>query len=185
MTIPGLSVAIAATSEFFETVGNDLLAPWGGWQGFKSDVVCLFECSGPGDGSLGAQLAALGPIAAPVGEVNVVEEAAEGSTILLHGTDAASAADILANGINLGPATELGGGDLFWTTTSSSDAGWFAASNPAGGPAATLSITIPNSVIENPVVFRPPQRRRECLDFSTWCCRCFEQQRDFFIGEVI
>lgn len=92
MTIPGLSVAINATSEFFETVGNDLLAPWRGWRGFKTAWVCLFEFGLPGDGSLGAQLAALGPIAAPVGEANVVEDAAEGSAVLFHGTDAASAA---------------------------------------------------------------------------------------------
>jgi hypothetical protein len=75
--------------------------------------------------------------------------AGEGATILFHGTDAASAADILTNGVNMGRAAELGGGDAFWTTTSSSDAGWFAAANPAGGPGATLSISVPNSVINN------------------------------------
>jgi hypothetical protein len=49
----------------------------------------------------------------------------------------------------MGRAAELGGGDAFWTSTSSSDAGWFAAANPAGGAPATLSITVPNSVINN------------------------------------
>jgi hypothetical protein len=44
-------------------------------------------------------------------------------------------------------AAELGGGDAFWTTTSSTDAGWFAAANPAGGAGAALSISVPNSVI--------------------------------------
>jgi hypothetical protein len=79
--------------------------------------------------------------------LGATEGVGEGATVLFHGTDAASAADILTNGVNMGRATELGGGDAFWTTTSSSDAGWFAAANPVGGAPATLSITVPDSVI--------------------------------------
>lgn len=55
----------------------------------------------------------------------------------------------MSNGFNLSEAAELGGGDTLWTTTSQSDAGWFAASNPAEGEGATVGIRVPNSVIDN------------------------------------
>jgi hypothetical protein len=83
------------------------------------------------------------------GEISAAEGIGEGATVLFHGTDAVSAADILTNGINMGRAAKLGGGDAFWTTTSSSDAGWFAAANPIGGVPATLSISVPNLVIRS------------------------------------
>lgn len=75
MTVPGLQVTISSTSEFPATLVNNIFAPWDGWQGFKSDVLCIFRCGAPGNGSVGAQLAALGPIAAPVGEGATVTRA--------------------------------------------------------------------------------------------------------------
>src|SRR6185312_2124978 len=66
--IPGLQVTVSSSSEFPASFVNNLFAPWDGWQGFESDLGCLFRCGLPGDGSVGAQLAAMGPIAAPVGE---------------------------------------------------------------------------------------------------------------------
>lgn len=73
-----------------------------------------------------------------------------GALTVYHGTDSGSAADILENGFNMNRAAELAGtGDLLWTTTSPTDAGWFADTNPAGGEPAVLQITVPNSVINN------------------------------------
>jgi len=69
------------------------------------------------------------------------------NTVLFHGTGASSAADIVNNGVSLNQAAEQGGGDVFWTTTSQSDAGWFAAANPAMEDPAIVRMTIPNSTI--------------------------------------
>jgi RHS repeat-associated protein len=49
---------------------------------------------------------------------------------LYHGTDLDSARDIVARGLDSNTARELGGGDVFWTTTSLSDAELFAVVNP-------------------------------------------------------
>jgi hypothetical protein len=68
---------------------------------------------------------------------------------LYHGTDAGSAADIVNNGFDMNKASELGGGDVFWTTTSKSDASWFAQSNPAGGDSAIVGITTTQSTINS------------------------------------
>jgi hypothetical protein len=68
---------------------------------------------------------------------------------LYHGTDLGSASDILENGFDMSKAAELGGGDALWTSTSSSDAGWFAEANPSGGAPATVQITVPQSAIDN------------------------------------
>jgi hypothetical protein len=55
---------------------------------------------------VGAVIAVVAPEA---GKGVAAEEVAGGSTVLFHGTDAASASDILTNGVNLGNATALGG----------------------------------------------------------------------------
>lgn len=72
-----------------------------------------------------------------------------GFTTLYHGTDAESVADILANGFNMDTAAQYGGGDALWTTTSASDAGWFAVANPSGGAPAMLQIQVPDSMIDS------------------------------------
>jgi hypothetical protein len=83
-----------------------------------------------------------------VGQPPISDEL-NGFTTLYHGTDIGSATDILENGLNMSKAAELGGGDALWTTTSSSDAGWFAASNHVGGDPAVLQITVPNATIND------------------------------------
>lgn len=65
---------------------------------------------------------------------------------LYHGTDAASASDIVANGIDRDAAARLGGGDQFWATTSRSDADIFAATNPAGEPPAVVGINVASGI---------------------------------------
>lgn len=72
-----------------------------------------------------------------------------GALTLFHGTDAASAADIVNNGLDASSAAELGGGDVFWATTDRSAAEVFAEANPAGGDPALVSVTVPEAVMSS------------------------------------
>ena len=65
---------------------------------------------------------------------------------LYHGTDADSAQDIVENGLSQESAGNLGGGDVFWVTTSLSDAKFFSQANPADGPPAVVGIDLPAGV---------------------------------------
>ncbi len=65
-----------------------------------------------------------------------------------HGTDLDSAGDIVRNGLSVSAAKQVGGGDLFWTTTSLNDAKWFAAANPSDGPPAVVQMDVPSSVMD-------------------------------------
>jgi hypothetical protein len=65
---------------------------------------------------------------------------------LYHGTDADSAQDIVENGLSSEAAGNLGGGDVFWVTTSLSDARFFSQANPADGPPAVVGIDLPAGV---------------------------------------
>jgi hypothetical protein len=66
---------------------------------------------------------------------------------LFHGTDTASANNIIANGVDGEQAAALGGGDTFWMTTDENAAGWFSQANPAGGDPAVVSISLSESAI--------------------------------------
>ncbi|MFI9386343.1 hypothetical protein [Kutzneria sp. NPDC052558] len=61
----------------------------------------------------------------------LVHNAGAGVCDLFHGTDLASAQNIVRNGLNANAARALGGGDVFWTTTNQADAELFAQVNPA------------------------------------------------------
>lgn len=63
--------------------------------------------------------------------------------IVFHGTDVDSANDIMKNGLGIRSAMDLGGGDVFWTTTNPVNARLFAQANPAGRSPAVLQIIIP------------------------------------------
>ncbi len=69
---------------------------------------------------------------------------------LFHGTDFASASDIVENGLNVERAAQVGGGDVFWATTDQATADLFAAASPgveAGGLPAVVSVTVSDSVV--------------------------------------
>ncbi|MCA9266644.1 MAG: hypothetical protein KDA60_22455, partial [Planctomycetales bacterium] len=68
---------------------------------------------------------------------------------LRHGTDSISAKDIVAHGLDVQRARELGGGDVFWTTKNASDADFFANANPALGKPAVVRIDIQPKVAES------------------------------------
>jgi hypothetical protein len=72
---------------------------------------------------------------------------AHNSICLFHGTDVASAKDIVEKGLDIARATELGGGDVFWATADRSVAEVFAGANPVGGAPAVVSVTLPESTV--------------------------------------
>ncbi|MGH6690365.1 MAG: hypothetical protein ACREF4_06780 [Gammaproteobacteria bacterium] len=89
--------------------------------------------------------------------INLIEDAVHVADVpgdgagrkLLHGTDAGSADDIVANGINRDAAAQLGGGDVFWMTESGETARIFAQANPAGGAPAVVGADLDAAVIES------------------------------------
>ncbi|HWA73369.1 MAG TPA: RHS repeat-associated core domain-containing protein [Polyangiaceae bacterium] len=70
-------------------------------------------------------------------------------TTLFHGSDAASVASLVANGLDKAAARALGGGDVFWATTEKSIAEFFAQANPAGGKAAIAAFKISTSALQS------------------------------------
>ncbi len=55
----------------------------------------------------------------------------------------------MANGLNVGRAISLGGGDVFLTTTNIVGARIFAEVNPSGGSPAVLQMTVPKATINS------------------------------------
>ena len=80
-------------------------------------------------------------------ETVAIARGGEDALTLFHGTDIASATDIVNNGFDLGKAAEVGGGDALWTTTAQSDAELFAQVNPVAGEPAVVGIKAPRSLI--------------------------------------
>jgi hypothetical protein len=74
------------------------------------------------------------------------EDAGKAGFDLFHGTDVNSASDIIENGISRNAAARYGGDGQFYTTTSRSDAEFFARANPAEGPPALVGIRLPGGV---------------------------------------
>lgn len=68
-----------------------------------------------------------------------------GPLVVFHGTDATSASNIVATGLNVQNATNLGGGDVFWTTTDVATAGIFANTNHTGGTPGIVQLTLPRA----------------------------------------
>jgi RHS repeat-associated protein len=100
----------------------------------------------------------------------VAAEEEGGAFDLYHGTDTESAANITANGIDRGAASELGGGDKFWTTTSRSDAELFAKANPAGGEPAVVGIRLAGGIekaVANGII-KPVKGLRGAYTVENW-----------------
>lgn len=64
-----------------------------------------------------------------------------------HGTDQASANDLLHNGVNQQHAAASNGSGEFWATTDHRRAEWFALSHPASPPAACFEFDLPEPVL--------------------------------------
>lgn len=79
--------------------------------------------------------------------------------ILYHGTDVASANDIMQYGVDAKRASGYNGTGEFWATTNPTTADWFARVNAANGPPARLRFEISAVVLQSllaavPVVAR-------------------------------
>jgi hypothetical protein len=68
--------------------------------------------------------------------------------LLHHGTDAASANDILKYGIDAAKAAQYNGTGEFWATTDPVAADWFAKANLANGPPVRFSFEIPDTILQ-------------------------------------
>ncbi|HQU41597.1 MAG: hypothetical protein B7Z73_01810 [Planctomycetia bacterium 21-64-5] len=64
-----------------------------------------------------------------------------------HGTDQASANDLLHKGVNQQHAAAWNGSGEFWATIEHRRAGWFGLSHPASPPAACFEFDLPESVL--------------------------------------
>ena len=82
-----------------------------------------------------------------------------GSAVLRlhHGTDLASANDLLNNGVDAGKAAAFNVSGEFWTTTDVAVADTFAQVNPAGGTPARLEFDLPMPVLTALLPTTPPQ----------------------------
>jgi hypothetical protein len=98
--------------------------------------------------ALPLEWAAGAEVAAEAAETARAAEAVE-NVVLFHGTDLASATDIVNNGLNFAEAVARGGGDVFWATSEQGVANVFANANAAvaEGEPAVVSTSIPQSLI--------------------------------------
>jgi RHS repeat-associated protein len=91
-----------------------------------------------------------------------------GGTTLFHGTDAASADAIVSGGIDQTAARELGGGDIFWSSTDRSVADVFAAANPSGGEPGVVGIQLAEGALERMVVSGAAEVRGSTVKVHDW-----------------
>src|SRR5437867_3976650 len=73
-----------------------------------------------------------------------------------HGTDQASANDLLRNGVNQQQAAAWNGSGEFWATTDRRRAEWFALSHPASPPAACFEFDLPEPALLAILQMNPP-----------------------------
>lgn len=64
-----------------------------------------------------------------------------------HGTDQASANDLVQTGVNQQHAAAWNGSGEFWATTERRRAEWFGRSHPASPPAACFEFDLPEPVL--------------------------------------
>jgi hypothetical protein len=83
--------------------------------------------------------------------------ATPGVVRLHHGTDEASALDLLTNGLNRTSAVRAGGTGEFWATLIVADADTFAQTNPSGGTPARSSFDLPADVLAVLLAANPPR----------------------------
>jgi hypothetical protein len=72
-----------------------------------------------------------------------------------HGTDLASAHQILAHGLDAAMAANYNSSGEFWATTDPIIADWFALTNPANGPPARLEFALPEQTVQDLLAQNP------------------------------
>jgi len=75
---------------------------------------------------------------------------------LHHGTDQASANDLLLNGVDQQQAATWNGSGEFWATTDHHRAEWFAMSHPSSPPAACFEFDLPELALLRILQLAPP-----------------------------
>lgn len=75
---------------------------------------------------------------------------------LYHGTDLASAEDLVRNGVDAQKAAQCNASGEFWASTSLDDATWYAHGNPDSPPAARLEFDLPLSALQTFLQMVPP-----------------------------
>src|SRR5262245_27928601 len=75
---------------------------------------------------------------------------------LHHGTDQASANDLLQNGVNQQQAAAWNGSGEFWAISDHHRAEWFALSHPSSPPAVCFEFDLPESVLLVILQMSPP-----------------------------
>jgi hypothetical protein len=89
------------------------------------------------------------------------QDAEEIAVLLLHhGTDQASANDLLQGGVNQQHAAVWNGSGEFWATTDHDRAKWFALSNPNSPPAACFEFELSGSALQTILQMSPPAARQ-------------------------
>jgi hypothetical protein len=81
-----------------------------------------------------------------------------------HGTDQASANDLLQNGVNQQHAAAWNGTGEFWATCDHHRAEWFARSHPSSPPAACFEFDLPESVLLVILQMNPPEALHHAPD---------------------
>jgi hypothetical protein len=84
------------------------------------------------------------------------EEVPQRSIRFHHGTDQASANDLLQNGVNQQQAAAWNGSGEFWATSVHRRAEWFALSHPNSPPAVCFEFDLPESVLLVVLQMNPP-----------------------------
>lgn len=102
---------------------------------------------------------------------------------LYHGTDADSADDIVANGLDRDAAIEKGGGDVFWLTEDINVARLFAHANPSFGTPAIVGVDLSKALFDSferqgVIRFDPQNQAWQVVDWET-----FNEFTEFYRAE--
>jgi hypothetical protein len=84
------------------------------------------------------------------------QDGSQGIVRLHHGTDQASANDLLLGGVDLQKAATWNGSGEFWATTDHRRADWFAMSHPSSPPAARFEFDLPELALLQVLQLAPP-----------------------------
>src|SRR5262245_8494820 len=75
--------------------------------------------------------------------------------VLYHGTDMASANDILQHGVDASQAARYNSTGEVWATTDPTVAEWFARAKLANGPPALLRFEVPHATVQGLLAAQP------------------------------
>jgi hypothetical protein len=104
---------------------------------------------------------------------------------LHHGTDIASAKDLLTNGLDSAKAAAYNVSGEFWATTDPVAADTFARVNPAGGPPARFDFDIPVGVLQAILAQTPPVAYPHGLDVFEFLPTCFPEMNQQMTNQQV